>query len=63
MPAKDIEVTGHFEVDGIDAVLADQLVDIYTLQGVMIKRQIYIEKLNELEKGIYIVNSKKMIIR
>ncbi len=64
MPAMDIEVTGYFEADGIEAVLADRLVDVYTLQGVMIKRQISIEKLKDgLEKGLYIVNGKKMIIR
>lgn len=64
MPAKDIEVTGHFEVDGIDAVLTDRLVDVYTLQGVMLKRQISIDELrNELSRGIYIINGKKIIMK
>jgi len=64
MPAKDIEVTGHFEVDGIDAVLTDQLVDVYTLQGVMLKRQISVDELKyELSSGIYIINGKKVVVR
>ncbi len=64
MPAKDIEVTGHFEVDGIDAVLTDQLVDVYTLQGIMLKRQISVDELKyELSRGIYIINGKKVVVR
>ena len=64
MPAKDIEVTGSFTVDGIDAVITSNLVDVYTLQGVMVKRQIPVETLaQELPGGIYIVNGKKMVIR
>lgn len=35
-----------------------------TLQGVMLKRQISVEELEqELPTGIYIVNGKKMVIR
>lgn len=64
MPATDIEVTGHFEVDGIDAVVTDRLVDVYTLQGMMVKRQIAIDELkNELPKGIYIINGRKIAIK
>ena len=64
MPATDIEVTGHFEVDGIDAIVTDRLVDVYTLQGMMVKRQIAIDELkNELPKGIYIINGRKIAIK
>ena len=64
MPAKDVIVTGSFEVDGIDEVVSNGLVDVYTLQGVMVKRQISMEELsNELSSGIYIVNGKKMIVK
>ena len=64
MPAKDVTVTGTFSVDGIDAVVTNQLVNVYTLQGVMVKRQVVIDELeNELPAGLYIVNGKKMIIR
>ncbi|MBQ8190695.1 MAG: InlB B-repeat-containing protein, partial [Bacteroidaceae bacterium] len=64
MPAKDIVVTGSFEVDGIEAILTDKLVDVYTLQGVMVKRQIPVEDLKrELPTGIYIINGKKVAVR
>ena len=64
MPAKDVTVTGSFEVDGINAIISNGLVDVYTLQGVMVKRQIPMEELsNELSSGIYIVNGKKMMIK
>lgn len=64
MPAQDVTVTGTFTVDGIDAVVIDRLVDVYTLHGVMVKRQVPIKELrNELSKGIYIVNGKKIVIR
>ena len=63
MPAKDIVVTGSFEVDGIEAILTDKLVDVYTLQGVMVKRQIPVEDLKrELPTGIYIINGKKVAV-
>lgn len=63
MPDYDVIVTGSFEVDGIKAVVTNQLVDVYTRQGVMVKRQIPMEKLsNELPTGIYIINGEKMII-
>ncbi len=51
---------------GIDRILKEEnkLVDVYTLQGVMVKRQIPVETLaQELPGGIYIVNGKKMVIR
>ena len=64
MPATDVVIEGSFTVDGIDAVITSNLVDVYTLQGVMVKRQIPVETLaQELPGGIYIVNGKKMVIR
>ena len=64
MPAQDMTVTGSFTVNGIDAVLSDKFVDVYTLQGTLIKRQIAVEELeHELPTGIYIVNGKKMLVR
>ena len=64
MPAKDVVVTGSFTVDGIEAVVSSKLVDVYTLQGVMVKRQISIDELkNELPAGIYIVNGKKFVVK
>ena len=65
MPAKDVTVTGSFEADGIvDEVVSNGLVDVYTLQGVMVKRQIPVEELEqELPGGMYIVNGKKMVVK
>ena len=64
MPAEDVVIEGTFTVDGIDAVVTNRLVDVYTLQGVMVKRQIPVEELEqELPSGIYIVDSKKMVIK
>ncbi len=64
MPAKDVVVTGSFTVDGIEAVVSSKLVDVYTLQGVMVKRQIPVEDLEkELPNGLYIVNGKKFVVK
>ena len=64
MPAQDVTVTGSFTVNGINAVFSDKFVDVYTLQGTLIKRQIAVEELeHELPTGIYIVNGKKMLVR
>ncbi len=64
MPAKDVVVTGSFTVDGIEAVVSSKLVDVYTLQGVMVKRQISIDELkNELPAGIYIISGKKFVVK
>ena len=64
MPAMDIVVTGHFEADGIGALSADRLVDVYTLQGVMVKLQISVAELRyALPKGVYIVNGKRIAIK
>ena len=50
--------------NGIDTPTVDNLIDVYTLQGVMVKRQIPVENVEEeLPAGIYIVNGKKMIVR
>lgn len=50
---------------GINATTAKSgLVDVYTLQGVMVKRQIAVEDIEkDLPVGIYIVNGKKIAVR
>ena len=64
MPAENIIVIGSFEVDGINTVLSNGLVDVYTLQGVMVKRDVPMEDLEkELSTGIYIANGKKFIVK
>ena len=64
MPAADVVIEGTFTVDSIEAVVTNRLVDVYTLQGVMVKRQVPVEELEqELPDGIYIVHGKKMVIK
>lgn len=63
MPHHDVIVTGTFSADGIDTIVTNQFVDVYDLQGVMVKRQISVKNLkNELGKGLYIINGKMTII-
>jgi len=64
MLAHDVTVTGTFTVDGIEEIVTERLVDVYTLQGVMVKRQISVDELkHELSRGIYIINGKKVVVR
>ena len=64
MPAHDVTVTGSFEVDGIETIITSNLVDVYTLQGVIVKSRIPVETLREeLSTGIYIVNGKKFVVK
>ncbi len=64
MPAEDVIVTGSFEIDGINAVITNKLVDVYSLQGVIVKRQIPMEGLQRgFLTGVYIVNGKKMVVK
>ena len=63
MPATDIVVLAVY-TDGIDAMTANRLVDVYTLQGVLVKSKILLENIRkELPKGIYIVNGCKLLIK
>lgn len=42
----------------------NSLVDVYTIQGILIRSQIAVDALkHELPAGIYIINNKKMIIK
>ena len=51
--------------DGIDDVNADTFghVDVYNLQGILVKRNISKEDLQHLPTGIYIVAGKKVIVK
>lgn len=50
--------------NGIETVVTNRLVDVYTLQGVMIKHKIPVEELEQgLPNGIYIANDKKFIVK
>lgn len=63
MPAKDVTVTAQY-TDGISDMVAECLVDVYTLQGVRVKSQIPVEELHrQLPRGIYIVNGRKVLVK
>ena len=60
MPAKDIVIEGRFEVDttGINAVILDlEKNEVYNLKGQRITES------ENLTRGIYIVNGKKVYIK
>jgi len=64
MPAANVKVLAIFTVDGVEDVVADRLVDVYTLQGVRVKSQVPLNDLQrELPAGIYIVNGRKVLIK
>ena len=65
-PNEKISATVTFtnDVDGIEETVIDNLVDVYTLQGVIVKRQISVKDLEtELPSGIYIVGGKKFVVK
>ncbi|MBQ8190328.1 MAG: InlB B-repeat-containing protein [Bacteroidaceae bacterium] len=63
MPAADLEVTGSF-ASSIKAVIIKTHVDVYSLQGMLLKRQILVDELkNELPQGLYIVDGKKVLVK
>ena len=63
MPAEDLEVTGSF-ASSIKAVITKTHVDVYSLQGMLLKHQILVDELkNELPQGIYIVDGKKVLVK
>ena len=63
MPASDVTIYGNY-VSGIEDVFADGKADVYTLSGMLYKRDVDLSKLNiELPKGAYIINGKKFIVR
>ena len=64
MPARDIVITGGFIVNSIFGIKADVRVDVYNLQGLKIKRDVAVGKLgDELPRGVYIINGRKVVIR
>ncbi len=65
MPAEDIIVTGSFTViDAIDGVEMDDEVDVYNLNGMKVASKMAVQDLEtELEKGVYIINGNKYLIK
>lgn len=63
MPASDVTIYGNY-VSGIGGITVSGKADVYTLNGMLYKRDVDLNKLNiELPKGIYIINDKKFIVR
>ena len=53
---------GTTGIEGVSGETADQLVDVYTLSGVKVKGGVKAsEALDGLQRGVYIVNGKKII--
>lgn len=62
MPDYDLTYTAKIK-SGIDAVVSDGNVDIYTVTGVKVMSNVVLEEAKSLlKRGIYIVNGRKMII-
>ena len=50
--------------EGIGEVLADtETADVYTISGILVKKDATQEDLKNLKKGIYIISGKKVIIK
>ena len=63
MPANEVTIYGNY-VSGIGGVTVTDKADVYTLNGMLYKRDVDLNKLNiELPKGVYIINGKKYLVR
>lgn len=63
MPAKDITFYAEY-TDGIPSINNDNLVDVYTVNGVKIRRNVSKSEIaSELPAGMYIINGKKVIVK
>lgn len=61
-----ILTTNHIEGDptSISAIAkANEIVDVYNISGVKVASQISAEQVNDLQKGIYIVKNKKVLVK
>jgi uncharacterized repeat protein (TIGR02543 family) len=64
MPAEDIIISGSFTATGIESILGDAYVDVYSIEGRMVKLHVLTSTLEkELTPGLYIINGKKFLIR
>ena len=67
MPAHDIIIEGSFKIaSGIEKLMNDNngYVTIYSINGVLIKRNILYQDIKEdIPDGLYIVNGKKIMIK
>ena len=63
MPASDVTIYGNY-VSGIGGVTISGKADVYTLNGMLYKRDVDLNNLSiELPKGVYIINGKKVMVK
>lgn len=63
-PEINVVYTISGETDGVkDVVVVNDKVDVYTTTGVRVLNNANVDALSTLQKGIYIVNGQKMVIR
>ncbi len=63
MPAENLTFTAQFVLPtGIDAIVGNgQTVNVYTMSGVLVGRNMTKDQVKRLHKGIYIINGKKIV--
>ena len=63
-PNKEVTFDYNVTAAGIEGIINDATsFDVYGVNGVRVLRNANAEELNQLQKGIYIVNGKKVVIR
>lgn len=64
MPAHDVEIHGTTSEDnGVDSIEADEIVDVYSLSGLSVRKEIrFDEAIATLPKGIYIIKGQKIAV-
>lgn len=63
MPASDVTIYGNY-VSGISGVTISGKADVYTLNGMLYKRDVDLNNLSiELPKGVYIINGKTIMVK
>ena len=65
MPAHDVTYTANISpATGLYAVFKDgKKVDVYTLSGTLVGRQLSADDVQKLRKGIYLINGKKISVK
>ena len=63
MPAHDVVVTGTLISDGVPSITGISRVDVYGIDGVLVKKHVQLEELKQcLPQGLYIINGQKVYI-
>ena len=63
MPAHDVVVTGTLISDGVPSITGISRVDVYGIDGVLVKKHVQLEELKQcLPQGLYNINGQKVYI-